>query len=230
MSDNKPAQAAPSVMDMTELPCINDCGNPSMMPISEYCLACSATQEPLTLALAPEPAQAAPDDLVARLHGPHGSGLLDRLGGAQRMHDSNMPISTWVAKEIDNEAAQWIRDAADAIARLRAELARANAQIASRWEHRTVTEERERDGWRCDIDKANKRAERAEAERDALREDAERWNALCNLWAACAVLTLTQDEDGRWSIEATEPVDSETFATLTGRDPDDAIDAARAAT
>lgn len=69
---------------------------------------------------------------------------------------------------------------------------------------------------------------RAEAERDALRKDAERWRALCNLWLMCTILTLTQDEDGRWSIEATEPVDNETFATLTGDDPDSAIDAALA--
>lgn len=81
-----------------------------------------------------------------------------------------------------------------------------------------------------DVQRFAERAERAEAELAALKPDAERWNALCNLWMACTILTLTQDEDGRWSIEATEPVDYETFATLTGDDPDAAIDAARAAT
>lgn len=79
-----------------------------------------------------------------------------------------------------------------------------------------------------DVRRFAARAERAEAERDALRKDAERWRALCNLWLMCTILTLTQDEDGRWSIEATEPVDNETFATLTGDDPDSAIDAALA--
>jgi hypothetical protein len=58
---------------------------------------------------------------------------------------------------------------------------------------------------------------------------AERWQALCNLWMASTILTLTQDEDGRWSIEQTEPVESIVFATLTGDDPDAAIDAARSA-
>ena len=71
------------------------------------------------------------------------------------------------------------------------------------------------------------RQARAEAALAEAQADAERWIALCNLWMASTILTLTQDEDGRWSIGQTEPVDSETFATLTGDTPDAAIDAAR---
>jgi len=57
----------------------------------------------------------APDALVAELQGEHGSGLVARLRGAQRMHDAGKPLSTWVTKEIDNEAADWIEQAADRI-------------------------------------------------------------------------------------------------------------------
>lgn len=86
----------------------------------------------------------------------------------------------------------------------------------------------ERDALAEQLNSVTSMAERFGQERDALRKDAERWRALCNLWLMCTILTLTQDEDGRWSIEATEPVDNETFATLTGDDPDSAIDAALA--
>lgn len=36
----------------------------------------------------------------------------------------------------------------------------------------------------------------AEGREKALLADAERWQALCNLWMACTIMTLTQDEDG----------------------------------
>ena len=73
------------------------------------------------------------------------------------------------------------------------------------------------------------RAESAEAALAEARGDAERWTTLCELWAASTELSLTQDEDGRWSITQVEDVDGERFARLTGDDPDAAIDAAIAA-
>jgi hypothetical protein len=69
-------------------------------------------------ALAPSPAGPAPASakLLAELEGPHGSGLLARLGGAQRMLDANVSISNWVAAKIDNDAADWIKRAAALLA------------------------------------------------------------------------------------------------------------------
>lgn len=67
------------------------------------------------------------------------------------------------------------------------------------------------------------------AERDAeiarLREDAERWEKLVELWHASTELQLTQDEDG-WSITVIEAVEAEPApGRWTGDTPDEAIDA-----
>ena len=62
---------------------------------------------------------------------------------------------------------------------------------------------------------------------DAALDDAERWDAMANLWAHCTELHLTQDEDGRWSIRMIEAVENTRCETWTGDDPDATIDAAR---
>jgi len=65
-------------------------------------------------------------------------------------------------------------------------------------------------------------------ERDALAKDAERWSAVVMLWLMSTELTLTQDEDGRYSITCVEPVEAlPAPGRWTGNDPDAAIDAAR---
>ena len=71
------------------------------------------------------------------------------------------------------------------------------------------------------------RAERAEAELEAAREDAERWDAMANLWACYLETTLRQDETGYWSITCTEAVENCQDCKFVGVDPDAAIDAAR---
>jgi hypothetical protein len=59
---------------------------------------------------------------------------------------------------------------------------------------------------------------------DALRQDAERFNTLLELWHASTELSLTQDEDGRWSITVIEPVDGlPAPGRWTGDDPLEAI-------
>jgi hypothetical protein len=67
------------------------------------------------------------------------------------------------------------------------------------------------------------------AELAALRADAERWVALANLWAHCTELSLTQDDDGLWSITMVEAVENERCERWTGDDPDAVIDEARGA-
>ena len=58
-------------------------------------------------------------------------------------------------------------------------------------------------------------------------DDARRWNALVELWHASTELTLTQDEDGGWSITVTEAVETvPVTGRWTGDNPDAAIDAA----
>ena len=67
-----------------------------------------------------------------------------------------------------------------------------------------------------------------EAERKGLKQDAERWSAVVMLWLMSTELTLTQDEDGRYSITCVEPVEAlPAPGRWTGDDPDAAIDAAR---
>ena len=61
------------------------------------------------------------------------------------------------------------------------------------------------------------------------RDDAERWRAFCNLWAASTELKVAQDEDGTWSIFQVEDVEGECFAKLIGETPNAAIDKARSA-
>ena len=58
-------------------------------------------------------------------------------------------------------------------------------------------------------------------------EDAERWGALVNLWHHATELSLTQDDDGRWSITIIEAVEN-AYGRWTGDEPDTAIDAHRA--
>ena len=66
-----------------------------------------------------------------------------------------------------------------------------------------------------------------EAERKGLKQDAERWSAVVMLWLMSTELTLTQDEDGRYSITCIEPVEAlPAPGRWTGDDPDAAIDAA----
>lgn len=60
-------------------------------------------------------------------------------------------------------------------------------------------------------------------------DDAERWRAFCNLWAASTEMKVAQDEDGGWSIFQVEDVEGERFGKLTGETPDAAIDKARSA-
>lgn len=57
-------------------------------------------------------------------------------------------------------------------------------------------------------------------------KDADRWDTFCELWALSTELSATQDEDGRWSVSQTEPVESILFSALTGDTPNDAIDKA----
>ena len=68
----------------------------------------------------PKHAMTSPKDekaqLLAELEGQHGSGLLARLGGAQRMKDAGRSISNDVAAQIDNEAVDWIKRAAAILA------------------------------------------------------------------------------------------------------------------
>lgn len=58
-------------------------------------------------------------------------------------------------------------------------------------------------------------------------DDAERWRAFCNLWAASTEMKVAQDEDGGWSIFQVEDVEGERFGKMTGETPDKAIDLAR---
>ena len=125
----------------------------------------------------------ADEKLIEQLHGPHGSGLLHRLEGAQKMHDAGKSISTWVASAIDNEAAKWIRQAADRIAELRAEIDEARS-YASHLATTMAAHDGAIEDWRplpdligllTQIDNMAAgrriRAEAAEAERDRLREE-----------------------------------------------------------
>ena len=61
-------------------------------------------------------------------------------------------------------------------------------------------------------------------------DDAERWRAFCNLWAASTELSVAQDEMGTWSITQVEDVEGERFSPLIDVTPNDAIDKARSAT
>ena len=69
---------------------------------------------------------------------------------------------------------------------------------------------------------------KVEAERDALRVDAERWVRVVALWMASTEMSFKQDEDGMWSITQIEDVEGALFKPLKGDTPDAAIDAARA--
>ena len=81
---------------------------------------------------------------------------------------------------------------------------------------------------RAELDIAYEHLHAAEAECDALRADAERWDMFAALWAACTELQATQDEDGRWSLTCIEPVEGVPEpGRWTGDNPDAAIDAAR---
>jgi len=63
---------------------------------------------------------------------------------------------------------------------------------------------------------------------EAAERDAARWIAFCNLWLHYTEMSVTQDEDGRYSITGVEPVEHELLpGQWTGDDPDAAIDAAR---
>ena len=174
-----------------------------------------------------------PQPDVAAQAEPPADALVERLEQAALSGDSGYAID-----------AELVQEAAARLAALREELRKANIDAANmmaecsdlsvdiekyRSEGAKARAERD-DAQRSGVTHANywmDRAERAEAALAEAQADAERWIALCNLWMASTILTLTQDEDGRWSIGQTEPVDSETFATLTGDTPDAAIDAAR---
>lgn len=73
-------------------------------------------------------------------------------------------------------------------------------------------------GYNAAVDKANKEIE-------ALRADAERWQAMSALMFICN-LELKQDEDGGYSISV-DPVENIIGKTFTGDTPEEAIDKAR---
>lgn len=60
----------------------------------------------------------------------------------------------------------------------------------------------------------------------AAQKDAERWNSISALMFACALVELTQDEDGGYSISASEPVENYLPKSWSGDTPEAAIDAA----
>jgi len=197
----------------------------------------TTTPRPGLLLNAAAPAQPAIDDdaLVAELRATHCSneGLHDQAANAIAVLRAKLQHEEWqadiefkraerldfVCAGLQRDMAAIKSDSADALAARDAEIAALREQV-TRWQDICRDDAKERDAIYA-------RAERAEAELARCREDAGRRQALCNLWMLSTVLTLTMDEDGRWSIAQTEAVDSEVFATLTGDTPDDCIDAAR---
>ena len=75
------------------------------------------------------------------------------------------------------------------------------------------------DDQRGEIAKLQKELEEA-------RKDAERWEAICNLWFLCSELKLIQNEDGGYSICEMEFVDNLLVSDFCGDTPEQAIDAA----
>ncbi len=63
-------------------------------------------------------------------------------------------------------------------------------------------------------------------ELEEARKDAERWEAICNLWFLCSELKLIQNEDGGYSICEMEFVDNLLVSDFCGDTPEQAIDAA----
>lgn len=66
--------------------------------------------------------------------------------------------------------------------------------------------------------------EEMQGEIDALRKDGERWRAFTALWNLCTEMSVTQNEEGGYSVIFIEFVENTLMDDLHGNTPDDVLD------